>query len=197
MSRGAARRYSSLCVPPRGSSERLRGVRSPCWRGAVGSSRPKSRLSHEKATRAATRRRLHLCVPAHSSSGLGRRPLTAVARVRIPYAPFYAALLLGNRMVTRDRRARDAGNARAVPIPVPTSEIVWRGNAVKPLEIGLERVALDPVHVEREDDRPEPFVTSPCSFPLAAPVLLALPIRHPDPTPPGPERSRQGSLRAG
>ena len=29
-----------------------------------------------------------LCPPtAHSSSGLGRRPLTAVARVRIPYAP--------------------------------------------------------------------------------------------------------------
>jgi hypothetical protein len=30
---------------------------------------------------------LQSCVPAHSSSGLGRRPLTAVARVRIPYAP--------------------------------------------------------------------------------------------------------------
>ena len=31
---------------------------------------------------------------AHSSSGLGRRPLTAVARVRIPYAPPHKALLL-------------------------------------------------------------------------------------------------------
>src|SRR5918999_6226715 len=31
---------------------------------------------------------LHYCASAaHSSRGLGRRPLTAVARVRIPYAP--------------------------------------------------------------------------------------------------------------
>ena len=29
--------------------------------------------------------------PAHSSSGLGHRPLTAAARVRIPYAPFSVA----------------------------------------------------------------------------------------------------------
>jgi hypothetical protein len=34
-----------------------------------------------------TRTTLQSRLPAHSSSGLGRRPLTAVARVRIPYAP--------------------------------------------------------------------------------------------------------------
>src|ERR1700688_5152534 len=28
---------------------------------------------------------------AHSSSGLGHRPLTAAARVRIPYAPFHSS----------------------------------------------------------------------------------------------------------
>jgi hypothetical protein len=38
-----------------------------------------------------TRPSLQSCVPAHSSSGLGRRPLTAVARVRIPYAPLQLA----------------------------------------------------------------------------------------------------------
>jgi hypothetical protein len=35
-----------------------------------------------------------LCAPtAHSSSGLGHRPLTAAARVRIPYAPLVLAAL--------------------------------------------------------------------------------------------------------
>jgi hypothetical protein len=38
------------------------------------------------------RDRLRCRGTAHSSSGLGRRPLTAVARVRIPYAPLNACL---------------------------------------------------------------------------------------------------------
>src|SRR5215211_1200958 len=42
-------------------------------------------------------------LPAHSSSGLGRRPLTAVARVRIPYAPLLLAAV--NRGRKRSRTA--------------------------------------------------------------------------------------------
>src|SRR5207237_7827772 len=46
---------------------------------------------------------------AHSSSGLGHRPLTAAARVRIPYAPL-SRTLLGRRLFARisGRRAPDA-----------------------------------------------------------------------------------------
>jgi hypothetical protein len=43
---------------------------------------------------------------AHSSSGLGHRPLTAAARVRIPYAPFGASWLSGFGLATRVRRVR-------------------------------------------------------------------------------------------
>src|SRR5687768_1387178 len=35
---------------------------------------------------------------AHSSSGLGHRPLTAAARVRIPYGPFQRALAPRKRL---------------------------------------------------------------------------------------------------
>jgi hypothetical protein len=78
---------------------------------------------------------------AHSSSGLGRRPLTAVARVRIPYAPFAPAWLLENRMVERDGRVRRAGNARAVPprVPPPDYDLdspPWR--ALRPFTSLLE-----------------------------------------------------------
>ena len=61
---------------------------------------------------------------AHSSSGLGHRPLTAAARVRIPYAPFYCAWPRGNRIVTRVVPDRSVRNARVVPTSVPTSEVV-------------------------------------------------------------------------
>ena len=57
---------------------------------------------------------------AHSSSGLGRRPLTAVARVRIPYAPSYLAWLRGNRMVACVMCVRHARNRRRVRTPVRT-----------------------------------------------------------------------------
>src|SRR5438034_3951399 len=38
------------------------------------------------------RRSLDFARTAHSSSGLGHRPLTAAARVRIPYAPYWISL---------------------------------------------------------------------------------------------------------
>jgi hypothetical protein len=90
---------------------------------------------------------------AHSSSGLGHRPLTAAARVRIPYAPFYCSWLGQNRMVTRIRCAREAGNARAVPTWVPTSEFLqpWqRGSAA----------ARPPRPVARARSRPAPSASS-------------------------------------
>jgi hypothetical protein len=64
--------------------------------------------------------------PAHSSSGLGRRPLTAVARVRIPYAPFCRGSVRRFRVVERDRRARNAGDAHVVPTSVPPREWPFR-----------------------------------------------------------------------
>ena len=58
---------------------------------------------------------LHLALrSAHSSSGLGHRPLTAAARVRIPYGPFRSAWLCDNRMAARVRRVACAANAHAV-----------------------------------------------------------------------------------
>jgi hypothetical protein len=50
---------------------------------------------------------------AHSSSGLGHRPLTAAARVRIPYAPFSVPGLAGSAEApTRQRRAPLVPSAR-------------------------------------------------------------------------------------
>jgi hypothetical protein len=72
---------------------------------------------------------------AHSSSGLGHRPLTAAARVRIPYGPFRRSQLRAYRMVTRVRCARCAANARRVRTPVRTS--------TQP----LERAKLEIAHV--------------------------------------------------
>jgi hypothetical protein len=65
---------------------------------------------------------------AHSSSGLGHRPLTAAARVRIPYAPFYRAWPREKPMVTRSGAPGGVGNARVVPTLVPTSEIAMSDN---------------------------------------------------------------------
>ena len=47
---------------------------------------------------------------AHSSSGLGHRPLTAAARVRIPYGPSRRACHHGNGFVTCVRRGTSAGS---------------------------------------------------------------------------------------
>src|ERR1700757_4113711 len=52
---------------------------------------------------------------AHSSSGLGHRPLTAAARVRIPYAPLRGSRPTGFRLTTRVRCTSDDGNARLEP----------------------------------------------------------------------------------
>jgi alkylated DNA nucleotide flippase Atl1 len=92
ISRGSAWRYCSLCIPPLGSSGRLRTVGSPCSRAAVASSSPRSLFSKRPSTRTVYPAVATLNRPAHSSSGLGRRPLTAVARVRIPYAPLLPSL---------------------------------------------------------------------------------------------------------
>jgi hypothetical protein len=66
------------------------------------------------------RRYTHPTSSAHSSSGLGHRPLTAAARVRIPYGPSYRSQPRGFRMVTRVRRVRGATNAHTVlPLVLP------------------------------------------------------------------------------
>jgi hypothetical protein len=71
------------------------------------------------------RRYTHSTSSAHSSSGLGHRPLTAAARVRIPYGPFCCAWLRANRMVARVRRVRGAGNVHAVPTWVLPRDVVY------------------------------------------------------------------------
>ena len=63
---------------------------------------------------------------AHSSSGLGRRPLTAVARVRIPYAPFFVwtetpALAAGFRPFAGEPSAYAGSPSR----PPETPETPW------------------------------------------------------------------------
>ena len=63
-----------------------------------------------------------------SSSGLGLRPFTPAARVRIPLGVFRHAQLCGNRMVTRVRRVRDAANARAVLSRVLSPNLARPGN---------------------------------------------------------------------
>jgi hypothetical protein len=63
---------------------------------------------------------------AHSSSGLGHRPLTAAARVRIPYAPFSVTWLSRFRSTMRVIRDRQPAKARAVPTWVPTSSSAAR-----------------------------------------------------------------------
>jgi hypothetical protein len=73
------------------------------------------------------RRYTHPTSSAHSSSGLGHRPLTAAARVRIPYGPFYGSQSRGFRMVTRVRRVRDAAKAHVVPTPAPPQIVVTLG----------------------------------------------------------------------
>ena len=57
---------------------------------------------------------------AHSSSGLGHRPLTAAARVRIPYGPYEAAWLSGFGLAMRVRWAGSAAKVRSVGTPVGT-----------------------------------------------------------------------------
>src|SRR4051812_35672898 len=67
------------------------------------------------------RRRLRYTAPrhgAHSSSGLGHRPLTAAARVRIPYGPFLTAWLRAFGLDARVRRAVNVAFAHAVHTPV-------------------------------------------------------------------------------
>ena len=65
---------------------------------------------------------------AHSSSGLGHRPLTAAARVRIPYGPFRSAWLCDNRIAARVRGVRRAANAHAVPTWVLPWRVAGRDN---------------------------------------------------------------------
>jgi hypothetical protein len=90
-SRGSAVRYSSLWTPPRGSPSRSSAWTSPsCLFARCCSRRRRHRPSTTRVfPLAATLNRS----PAHSSSGLGHRPLTAAARVRIPYAPSQHAQL--------------------------------------------------------------------------------------------------------
>ncbi len=57
--------------------------------------------------------------PVHVLMAAHHRP--RATRVRIPYAPSYVAWTHENRMVAWVVCAGDAGNARAVPTPVPTS----------------------------------------------------------------------------
>src|SRR5437016_14534725 len=59
---------------------------------------------------------------AHSSSGLGHRPLTAAARVRIPYAPLYSSLSAEFRSTMRTRVSEATGLDRAVPARAPGIE---------------------------------------------------------------------------
>src|SRR6266542_4484632 len=58
---------------------------------------------------------------AHSSSGLGHRPLTAAARVRIPYAPFYVTKCARFGLAERVICDRSAPKVRGVQTPVHTS----------------------------------------------------------------------------
>ncbi len=73
-----------------------------------------------------------LCPPtAHSSSGLGRRPLTAVARVRIPYAPFMKSpAQAGFSLSTADRSTTHGGPQRRSEAhdwhTIGTRPQVWR-----------------------------------------------------------------------
>jgi hypothetical protein len=89
-----------------------------------------------------------LNLPAHSSSGLGHRPLTAAARVRIPYAPFCCASLRGTGLVTWVRCVRDARNGSCgVPPVCPPKDLAMPGNRLRlrvqrrtgRLEVRLER----------------------------------------------------------
>jgi hypothetical protein len=113
-------RFSSLGI---GSCGRLKGLRATSSCGS-GNDRQHARRRLNGGREAAVRFsgfRYPVARRAHSSSGLGRRPLTAVARVRIPYAPPRPPCLRKPRMVAWVRCARRAGNARGVPTPVPTS----------------------------------------------------------------------------
>jgi hypothetical protein len=95
-------------------------------RGSLRRARPQLGCRH--AARQARKARLQFESPAHSSSGLGHRPLTAAARVRIPYAPLSHSRPSGFRMATRVRSATEGRNAQTVPPPVPPSEIAQRDN---------------------------------------------------------------------
>src|SRR5215211_2811589 len=71
---------------------------------------------------------------AHSSSGLGHRPLTAAARVRIPYAPLDVTWLAAFGSTTRVICDSGAGYARAVPTPVLPRRVVSTGDTPVRLE---------------------------------------------------------------
>ena len=93
-------RLEAACIFSRLSSQSA--VRTKAFRSSVGQ-RAQAEAGGPASVpcrRPATGRedRLRCRGTAHSSSGLGRRPLTAVARVRIPYAP------LLHSAVTRSRR---------------------------------------------------------------------------------------------
>jgi hypothetical protein len=62
--------------------------------------------------------------------GGGNRPLTAAARVRIPYGPFRPAQPSGFGLVERVRCAGRAADARAVHTPVHTSGTGPEGHLV-------------------------------------------------------------------
>ena len=71
---------------------------------------PNRRHSTSPASRLAVslpRRDAKLSSRAHSSSGLGHRPLTAAARVRIPYAPFTPPGYANPRSASGVSRRRD------------------------------------------------------------------------------------------
>jgi hypothetical protein len=82
---------SVLCsrFPSRCRFRQPRTRNPPAARGMTASMSPSGRTSGGRTGRRSSLRPRSLpCAGrAHSSSGLGRRPLTAVARVRIPYAP--------------------------------------------------------------------------------------------------------------
>ena len=68
---------------------------------------------------------------AHSSSGLGHRPLTAAARVRIPYGPSSPAWTRGIRLMLRVTRAGVVEEVHVVPPSVPLGSRRWTSAACR------------------------------------------------------------------
>ena len=79
-----------------------------------------------------------LLATAHSSSGLGHRPLTAAARVRIPYGPFRARMDKGFRLGKRNGERREpAGSGRVFPHRFPIVRLPSRPGRPTPTTCGL------------------------------------------------------------